>query len=282
MDVAALPSADLARAVQTALAEDLGTGDLTSEGVLLPEARCRATLLLKEPGVLSGLPVVEAVFAAISEEVAFEPLARDGDWIGEAPTAVAALEGPARAVLSGERVALNFLGRLSGIATLTRRYVAAVEGTGAVVLDTRKTTPGLRALERYAVRCGGGANHREGLWDAVLVKDNHLVLAGGIRPALERLRAAYPHLPVEVEVETLDGVREALAAGADRLLLDNMPPSTLRAAVALAAGRTPTEASGGVSLETIRAIAETGVDYVSVGALTHSARALDVSLEVVP
>jgi nicotinate-nucleotide pyrophosphorylase (carboxylating) len=280
MDVVAVPRSDVERVVRAALAEDLGHGDVTSEGLLPPDARCRAALLVKEPGVLAGLPVAGAVFEAVSAEISFEPLACDGDAIDDVPATVATLEGPARAVLSAERVALNLLGRLSGVATLTRRFVAAIEGTRAVVLDTRKTTPGLRALERYAVRCGGGSNHRDGLFDAVLVKDNHLLLAGGIRPALERLRAARPDLPVEIEVETLGDVREALAAGADRLLLDNMPPPELRAAVELVGGRVPTEASGGVSLETIRDLAETGVDYVSVGALTHSARALDVSLEV--
>jgi nicotinate-nucleotide pyrophosphorylase (carboxylating) len=280
LDVIALPATELQRLARAAVAEDLGTGDLTSDGMFGADVRCQATLLLKEPGVLAGLPAAEAVFAAVSPETRLEPRASDGDRIEDVPAPVADVEGPVRAVLAGERVALNLLGRLSGIATLTRRYVDAVEGTNAVVLDTRKTTPGLRALERYAVRCGGGTNHRLGLWDAVLVKDNHLRLAGGIRPAVEPLRATDPDLPIELEVESLAEVREALDAGVDRLLFDNMPVPLLRDAVALVAGRVPTEASGGVSLETVRAIAETGVDFVSVGALTHAARSLDVSMEV--
>ena len=280
MDLIALSPADIDRAVATGLAEDVGTGDVTSNAILPAEVRCRAALLVKEQGVLAGLPVAEAFFSAVSLDTSFERLASDGDWIAEAPGTVAVVEGPARAVLAAERAALNVLGRLSGVATLTRRFVNAVEGTGTTILDTRKTTLGLRSLERYAVRCGGGANHRHGLWDAVLVKDNHLRLAGGIRPALARLHAARPDLPVEVEVETLDEVREALAAGADRLLLDNMTPVELREAVALVAGRVPTEASGGVSLSTVREMAESGVDFISVGALTHAARSLDVSMEV--
>jgi nicotinate-nucleotide pyrophosphorylase (carboxylating) len=237
-------------------------------------------LLLKQPGVVCGLPAAEAVFRALDPEVAFEALVSDGDSIAATPTSVARVEGAARALLSGERTALNLLGRLSGIATLTRRYADAIAGTGAVLLDTRKTTPGLRALEKYAVRCGGGTNHRLGLFDGILVKDNHLRLAGGVREAVERLRAAGSGLEIEVECDTLDQVAEALAAGADRILLDNMDPALLRRAVELTAGRAELEASGGVTLETIRAVAETGVDVVSVGALTHSARSLDVSMEV--
>jgi nicotinate-nucleotide pyrophosphorylase (carboxylating) len=228
---------------------------------------------------VSGLAAAEAVFRALDPEARFEPLAADGDRIETAPTVLARIEGSARTVLTGERTALNLLGRLCGIATLTRQYVDAVAGTGAVILDTRKTTPGLRALEKEAVLHGGGQNHRLGLYDAILVKDNHLRLAGCIAAAVERLRSASP-LPVEVEAETLAQVREALEAGADRILLDNMPPSVLAEAVALVAGRAELEASGGISLATVREIAATGVDFVSVGALTHSARALDVSLEV--
>ena len=273
---------DLDRVVTTALAEDVGSGDVTSESLLDPAVTCRAELLLKQPGVVCGLPAAEAVFRVLDADLRLEPLAADGDRIDDAPVVVARVEGNARALLTGERTALNLLGRLSGIATLTRRFVDAVEGTGATILDTRKTAPGLRSLEKYAVRCGGGENHRLGLYDAILVKDNHLRLAGGIRPAVERLRDAGTDLLIEVEVETLDGVREALAAGADRILLDNMPPGLLRAAVALAGGRVPLEASGGVSLTTVRAIAETGVDFISSGALTHSARSLDVSMKVLP
>jgi nicotinate-nucleotide pyrophosphorylase (carboxylating) len=271
---------DLDRLVHAALAEDIGGGDVTSEATIDEEATCTARLLLKEQGVVCGLPVAEAVFRALDPELSFEPLAGDGDRAPDVRTDVARISGRSRAVLTGERTALNLLGRLSGIATLTRQFVDAIEGTGAEILDTRKTTPGLRALEKYAVRCGGGRNHRFGLDDGILVKDNHLRAAGGIRPAVDRLRAAGTTLPIEVEAESLDEVREALAAGADAVLLDNMPPAVMREAVAFAAGRATLEASGGVSLETVREIAETGVDFVSVGALTHSARSLDVSLEV--
>jgi nicotinate-nucleotide pyrophosphorylase (carboxylating) len=273
---------ELERLVRAALAEDVGAGDVTSEGLLEPDATCRARLLVKEPGVVCGLAAAEAVFRALDPDCRFEPLVSDGDEIASAPAAVARVEGRARALLAGERTALNLLGRLSGIATLTRRFVEAVDGTGATILDTRKTTPGLRALEKEAVRYGGGRNHRLGLYDGILVKDNHLRLAGGIRAAVERLRAAGSCLPIEVEAETLDDVREALAAGADRILLDNMPPARMAEAVALVGGRAELEASGGVTLATVGEIARTGVDTISAGALTHSARALDVSMEVLP
>ena len=271
---------DIARVVDAALAEDLGSGDVTTEALFEPGQTCLAHLLLKEPGVVCGLPTVEAVFRALDADVEVEPLAADGDRLLEAPAVLARIEGEARAVLSGERTALNLLGRLSGVATLTRRYADAVEGTGAVLLDTRKTTPGLRALEKYAVRCGGGTNHRLGLFDGILVKDNHLRLSGGIGSTVTRLRESAPALPVEVEVDTLKQLREALAAGADRILLDNMTPAGLREAVLLTNGNATLEASGGVTLDNIRAVAESGVDVISVGALTHSARSLDVSLEV--
>ncbi len=271
---------DLARVVAAALAEDLGPGDVTSEALIDPATRCRARVLLKEPGVLAGLAVIDATFAALDAEVSVTHLAEDAATFDAPPAVVAQIEGPLRAVLAGERTALNLLARLSGIATLTRAYVDAVTGTGAVILDTRKTTPGLRALEKYAVRCGGGTNHRLGLYDAVLIKDNHLRAAGGVGPAVRRARAAAPSLLIEVETESLADVREALAAGADRILLDNMPLALQRQAVDLVAGRVPLEASGGVNLATIRSIAETGVDFISVGALTHGARSLDVSLEV--
>jgi nicotinate-nucleotide pyrophosphorylase (carboxylating) len=280
MDVVALPALELARVVEAALAEDIGSGDVTSEGLFEPEQTCRAELLLKEPGVVCGLPAAEAVFSALDADAATELLAVDGDWVDDTPAVLARTEGKARALLAGERTALNLLGRLSGVATLARRYAEEVAGTGAVVLDTRKTAPGLRALEKYAVRCGGGQNHRLGLFDAILVKDNHLRLAGGIGPAVARLRAAGSGLAIEIECETLDQVGEALDAGVDRILLDNMPLDAMRRAVALTGGRVELEASGGVSLQTVRAIAKTGVDYISVGALTHSARALDVSMEI--
>jgi len=271
---------DLERVVRDALAEDVGAGDVTTEGVVDAEATCAARILLKEPGVVCGLQAAEAVFRALDPEVRFEARVAEGERVGDLPREIARVEGKARALLTGERTALNLVGRLSGIATLTRAYVDAVAGTKAVVLDTRKTTPGLRALEKYAVVCGGGRNHRFGLDDGILVKDNHLRLVGGVAAAVARLRAAGTELPIEVEAETLDDVREALEAGADLILLDNMSPAEMREAVALARGRAKLEASGGVTLENAREIAETGVDFVSVGALTRSARSLDVSMEV--
>jgi nicotinate-nucleotide pyrophosphorylase (carboxylating) len=261
--------------VRAFLAEDLGEGDVTTDAVVPADARLEASLLLKEDGVVCGLEVAEAVFRELDNDVEFEQLAHDGESVrGE----IARVSGAARALLTGERTALNLLGRLSGIATLTRLYVDAVAGTGASILDTRKTTPGLRALEKLAVRTGGGANHRFGLYDAVLIKDNHLRLGGGVARSVRNAKTA--GLPVEVECETLEDVHAALDAGADTLLLDNMAPTQLREAVALVGGRAKTEASGGVSLDTVREIAETGVDYISIGALTHGARSLDVSMEV--
>jgi len=273
-----LTAGALERLVELALAEDVGDGDVTTEALVPADLRCSAQLFVEEPGVVCGVEVAGAVFRALDESVAVETLIADGTAVtGDA--LVAELEGPAQAVLTGERTALNLLGRLSGIATLTREYVDAVAGTGAIILDTRKTTPGLRALEKYAVRCGGGANHRAGLYDAVLVKENHLRVAGGIAPAVATLRARWAG-PVEVEAETLDEVGEALAAGVERILLDNMSPATVAAAVELAGGRAELEASGGISLGNVRAYAETGVDFISIGALTHGARSLHVSLEV--
>jgi nicotinate-nucleotide pyrophosphorylase (carboxylating) len=271
----------LEQLVREALAEDVGSGDLTTEALVTPGTRARASILAKQPGVICGLLVAEHVFRALDDTVWFEALLSDGDRVGPDPTVIARVEGSGRALLTGERTALNLLGRLSGIATLTRRFVDTVAGTKALILDTRKTTPGLRLLEKEAVRCGGGVNHRLGLYDAILVKDNHLRLAGGIAAAVRRLRSE-TSLPIEVECDTLGEVREALDAGADRILLDNMRPQRLRAAVAMTAGQAELEASGGVTLETVRAIAETGVDFISVGALTHSAPALDVSMEVLP
>lgn len=256
------------------IAEDVGAGDLTTLAVVPEDATCEALLHLKEPGILCGLDAAAAVFAELGATL--EPLAAEGELVEPGP--VARVAGPARAVLAGERLALNLVGRLSGVATLTRRYVEAVAGTGAEILDTRKTTPGLRVLEKHAVRCGGGRNHRLRLDDGILIKDNHLRVAGSL---VEAVRRAQGHgVPVEVECDTLEQVELALAAGADRILLDNMAPPELERAVALADGRVELEASGGVTLETVRAIAETGVDFVSVGALTHAARSLDVSLEV--
>ncbi|HWB22269.1 MAG TPA: carboxylating nicotinate-nucleotide diphosphorylase [Gaiellaceae bacterium] len=272
----------LDRVVAAALAEDVGTGDRTTEGTVPAEARCRAQLLLKEPGVVCGVEIARAVFQELDPAVIVEVVVQDGALVADVAT-LAEIEGPARAILTGERTALNLLGRLCGIATLTRQYVDLVAGTGPTILDTRKTTPGLRALEKYAVRCGGGSNHRAGLDDAILVKENHLRLAGGIGPALAALRVAVNgshSLTIEVEAETLDEVAEALDAGVERILLDNMTPAEIEAAIELTAGRAKLEASGGITLENVRAYAETGVDFISIGALTHSARSLDVSLEI--
>ena len=276
-----LTEAEIERVVAAALAEDVGPGDATSIAVVPADARCRAQLLLEEPGIVCGVSVAAAVFRALDPSVSVQELVDEGVAVTTPPAALAQIEGSARAVLAGERVALNFLGRLCGIASLTRRYVELVDSTGTAILDTRKTTPGLRALERYAVRCGGGHNHRDGLYDAILVKENHLRLAGGISNAVATLRGHTNGLPVEVEAETIEEVREALDAGVKRILLDNMAPTEVAAAVSLAAGRAELEASGGISLATVRSYAETGVRYISVGALTHSARSLHVSLEVV-
>jgi len=270
------------RVVAAALAEDLALGDPTTDGLFSPDATATFTLLIKEPGVVAGLPLVAAVFAALDPAVVVTATAADGDTIRVVPAEIARITGRARAILSGERTALNLLGRLSGIATLTARCVAELVGTGATLLDTRKTTPGLRELEKYAVRCGGGTNHRLNLGEALLVKDNHLRLAGGIAPAVAALRRSAPRLRLEVEAETLDDVRSALDAGCNRILLDNMTLDEMRAAVALIGHHVESEASGGITLANLRAVGETGVDFVSLGALTHSARTLDVSLEVAP
>src|SRR5213592_2611913 len=226
--------------VRAALAEDVGTGDVTTESVVPADARCRATLELEEPGVVCGVPAVRAVFQALDPSITVEQLRDESARIAEVPAPVAAIEGRARAVLTGERAALNLFGRLCGVATLTARYVDLVAGTGAEILDTRKTTPGLRVLEKYAVRCGGGTNHRFGLHDAVLLKENHVRLAGGIGPAVAAARNGRP-VEVEVEAETFDEVAEALEAGADRILLDNMTPEQVRRAVQLVAGRAQLE-----------------------------------------
>jgi nicotinate-nucleotide pyrophosphorylase (carboxylating) len=275
----AMTAETLERVVQAALVEDVGTGDVTTEAVVEADAVGTAELVLREPGVVCGLGVAQEVFRTLDPDIAFAVLVDEGDLVTTAPAAVAVVSGPLRALLTGERTALNFLGRLSGIASLTRRYVDAVAGTGVAILDTRKTTPGLRTLEKHAVACGGGRNHRFGLDDGVLVKDNHLSAAGSIGDAVSRLRAV-AELPIEVECDSLDQVSEALAARTDAILLDNMTLEELRESVRLVGGRARLEASGGVSLESVRAIAETGVDEISVGALTHSARSLDVSMEL--
>jgi nicotinate-nucleotide pyrophosphorylase (carboxylating) len=266
--------------VARAIAEDVGDGDVTTMATV-PEAKgAQALITQKAPGVVFGLDVAEDTFRALDPEIGIERLAEEGVWREEGP--VLRLEGSARAILTAERTALNFLQRLSGVATLTARCVRAVEGTGTRVLDTRKTTPGLRLLEKAAVAAGGGTNHRAGLYDAILIKENHAALAGGVGEAVRRARASAPGLPLEVECRTLDEVDDALGAGATRILLDNMSIPQLRAAVEHVGGRAELEASGGVTLETLREIASTGVQFVSVGALTHSAPALDLSLTLKP
>lgn len=266
--------------VARALAEDIGDGDATSAATVPEYARARALITQKAPGVIFGLDLAEDAFRALDPGVALERLVAEGEWREGGP--VLALEGFARAILTAERTALNFLQRLSGVATLTARCVQAVQGTGALILDTRKTTPGLRALEKAAVAAGGGTNHRWGLYDAILIKENHAALAGGVGEAVRRARALAPGLPLEVECRTLAEVDEALAAGAPRIMLDNMSVEQLRAAVRHVGGRAELEASGGVTLQTLREIASTGVQFVSVGALTHSASALDLSLILQP
>jgi nicotinate-nucleotide pyrophosphorylase (carboxylating) len=262
--------------VSRALAEDLGTGDVTSEATVPADARALATIAQKEPGVLFGMEVAAQTFRQLDPDAQIRVLAADGSW--RDPGAVMEIEGSARALLAGERTALNFLQRLSGVATLAARCVAAVDGTGATVLDTRKTTPGLRGLEKAAVAAGGATNHRAGLYDAFLIKENHIALAGGVAAAVNAARRHAPDLLLEVECRTTDEIDEALGAGAERILLDNMTPNELRAAVARVAGRVTLEASGGVTLATLREHASTGVQFVSMGAITHSAPALDLSL----
>jgi nicotinate-nucleotide pyrophosphorylase (carboxylating) len=266
--------------VARALAEDLGDGDVTTAATVPAETRAQAIIRQKAPGVIYGVEVAEQVFRSLDPDASFAREVDEGVWreSGE----VLRVEGRARALLSGERTALNFLQRLSGVATMAARAVRAIEGTGARILDTRKTTPGLRALEKAAVAAGGATNHRAGLYDAILIKENHAALAGGVGEAVRRARAHAPGLPLEVECRDLAEVDEALAAGAPRLLLDNMSPAQLAAAVKHVAGRAELEASGGVTLQTLREVASTGVDFVSVGALTHSAPALDLSLLLTP
>ena len=265
--------------VAAALAEDGAADDVTSTAVIPAGARTNARVMMRSGGVAAGLPVVELVFACVDPRCVASAVVRDGD-VMTSGAVLAMVTGPARAVLAGERVALNFIGRLSGIATLTRAFVDAVRGLPARICDTRKTTPELRALERYAVRAGGGFNHRFGLNDAVLVKDNHIVAAGSVAEALRRVRAAAPpDLIVEVECDSADQVEEAVSAGVDAVLLDNMALEQLARAVAIARGRAITEASGGIRLDNVRAVAQTGVDIISVGALTHSAAAADVALD---
>ncbi len=277
---------EVRRAVRAALAEDIGSGDATTLATVPEHATARAAMVAREPLVVAGVPVAEAAFHDLSPKVKVERAVADGKRALKGDTLLR-VSGPAQAILSAERVALNFVQRLSGIATLTAQFVEAVHGTRAKILDTRKTTPGLRYFEKYAVRCGGGQNHRFSLCDRILIKDNHLAALRDEKPsaiaaAVAHARARYPKLKVEVECDTLEQVGQALGAGADFLLLDNMNLIQLRLAVQKVDGRARTEASGGVNLSTARDIAETGVDFISVGALTHSARAVDIALDFEP
>jgi nicotinate-nucleotide pyrophosphorylase (carboxylating) len=269
-----------ARAVRLALEEDLGDGDdVTTRATVPLDARGAGRIVARQAGVVAGLPLAQAVFREVDSEIVWEPNKIDGADVSLGEV-MAVVSGPLAGMFTAERTALNFLGHLSGIATATRQMVEAVRGTRAQIVDTRKTTPGLRLLEKYAVRMGGGTNHRMGLYDAILIKDNHLVAAGGVRAAVERSRAIAPGLAIQVEVESLEQLEEALACGVESVLLDNMEPERLRLAVARVAGRAVTEASGGVSMATVREIAETGVDRISAGWLTHSAPNLDLALEI--
>jgi nicotinate-nucleotide pyrophosphorylase (carboxylating) len=281
--VLTLRADEIQAAIRAALAEDLGAGDATTLATVSEHATARAVMRARQPLTVAGLDFVRTAFQFLSGQVRFAGDCSDGDTCA-AGAVLMEISGPARALLSAERVALNFVQRLSGVATLTARYVQAVQGTSAKILDTRKTTPGWRRFEKYAVACGGGTNHRFGLFDLVLIKDNHLAALRDAKPnavaaAVQRARAAYPELRVEVEADTLEQVAQATEAGADFILLDNMSCGQLREAVRLVGGRARTEASGGITLESVRAIAETGVDFISVGALTHSAPAADIGLD---
>lgn len=278
-----LSEAEIRAAVKTALAEDLGSGDVTSRATVPVRMTFSVVMRAREPLIVAGIAFAETAFRELSRSVRVKRLARDGQAI-KAGAGLLEISGSARPILSAERVALNFVQRLSGVATLTGTFVKAIAGSRTQILDTRKTTPGWRRFEKYAVACGGGRNHRIGLFDMVLIKDNHLAALREARPnavaaAVQRARAKFPRLKVEVEADTLAQVKQAVAAGADIILLDNMSNAELRRAVKLISGRAQTEASGGVNLKTVRGIAETGVDFISVGALTHSARAVDIGLD---
>jgi nicotinate-nucleotide pyrophosphorylase (carboxylating) len=279
-DIRPPPALLLDPIVRHALEEDLGrAGDITSELTVNREARSKAQLVARKAGTIAGLIAAESAFRQVNPALKFVYAKRDGDTVAGG-TILATIEGSSQAILSGERVALNFTGHLSGVATATRALVDAIAGTRARIVCTRKTTPGLRLLQKYAVRCGGGFNHRFGLDDAVLIKDNHLVAAGGIKPAIERVRAGLGHMAkIELEVDNLAQLEEALSLGLDTILLDNMSLEALRRAVTMARGRAVLEASGNVTLASVRGIAETGVDYISSGAITHSAPSLDVALD---
>ncbi len=270
--------ADIISSIQRALEEDIGSGDATTNSIVPADAILRGQIIAKQDGVIAGLEIAAAVFRELDQSIVFETSIADGEKVANR-TVVANLYGSARALLTGERTALNFLGRMSGIATLTREFVDEVIGTSAVILDTRKTAPGLRTTDKLAVKLGGGGNHRIGLFDMILIKDNHIDFAGSITAAVERARSANSGLEIEVEARTLEDVREALSLQVERILLDNMSPDMMREAVQINGGRAKLEASGNVTLETVLEVARTGVDYISIGALTHSPRVFDVSLE---
>ena len=272
--------AEIFHYIKRALEEDIGTGDVTTDTIVPADASLRGRIVAKQDGVVAGLQVAKQVMLSLNESVEFRANVEDGSKVTRG-TVLAEVEGPARALLTGERTALNFLGRMSGIATLTRKFVDAVSTTNAIILDTRKTAPGLRITDKLAVRLGGGQNHRIGLFDMVLIKDNHIDFAGSITAAVERVRASGTMLEIEVETRTLDHVREALALEVERILLDNMSVETMREAVSICGGRAKLEASGNVTLDNVLEVAGTGVDYISVGALTHSPAVFDVSLEFV-
>lgn len=279
-DLNAPHALELCPLVEAALREDMRSGDITTNALIPRHAQARANMVFREPGIVSGVLVARHAFQLLSEDIRAEIVCQPGTRV-KAGEVIMQVTGDARALLTAERVALNFTQRMSGIATLTRRFVEAIAGTGAQIVDTRKTTPGLRILEKYAVRCGGGSNHRFALDDLVLIKDNHIALCGGIAPAVRRARQHIGHaVKIEIECDTLDQVREAAASKVDIILLDNMKPHDLRAAVQIIEGRALTEASGGITLASVRAIAESGVNLISVGALTHSARALDIGLDI--
>ena len=269
---------EIVACIERALQEDIGTGDATTNSIIAPDATMRGQIIAKQTGIVAGLDVAQQAFALLDEHVSFMPRVAEGAQVTNRQV-LATLSGPARALLTGERTALNFLGRMSGIATSTRQYVDAVAGTRAHILDTRKTAPGLRALDKLAVLRGGGQNHRIGLYDMILIKDNHIDFAGSLAEAVRRARAGANGLEIEVEARTLQDVQEALALKVQRILLDNMTPEMMRQAVQMNADQAKLEASGNVTLDNVRKVAETGVDFISIGALTHSAKAFDVSLD---
>ena len=267
---------DVIECIRRAMAEDIGSGDVTTDSIVPPQAIMRGEIIAKQAGIVAGLDVARAVYLLLDDRVDFTANAAEGERV-DSQRVLAQVSGPARALLTAERTALNFLGRMSGIATSTCLYVDAVDGTDAVILDTRKTVPGLRTLDKLAVRLGGGQNHRIGLYDMILIKDNHIDFAGSLAEAVRRARSVFPDIGLEVEARTLEDVQTALDLGVGRILLDNMTPDTMRQAVTITAGRARLEASGNITLANIRQVAETGVDYISIGALTHSVKVFDVS-----